>query len=64
MRAHARDGGGFVYSDYNYCPRCNWTGSSSYKHVVEGKWYCSRCADVMARARNERIYVEAMYGIK
>lgn len=61
---HARHGGGFVYSDLAYCVRCGPTySSSSYIHRVEGKAYCGRCADIMARARNERMYVAAMYGI-
>lgn len=63
-RSHAQHGGGFVYSDAAYCTRCGPThSSSSYLHRVEGKCYCGRCADTMARARNERFYVAAVYGI-
>lgn len=63
-RSHARHGGGFVYSDLAYCARCGPThDSSSYLHRVEGKSYCYPCADIIARARNERVYVAAMYGV-
>lgn len=63
-KSHARYGGGFVFSDAAHCERCGPThDSSSYLHTVEGKWYCGRCADIMAQARNERFYVAAMYGI-
>lgn len=63
-RSHARHGGGFVFSDLALCRRCGPThDSSSYLHTVEGQRYCGRCADIMARARNERFYVAAMYGV-
>lgn len=63
-RKQARHGGSFVFSDLAYCARCGPTrSSSSYLHRVEGKRYCWNCADIMARARNERVYVAAMYGV-
>lgn len=53
-----------VTADLARCTRCGPTYSSgSYLHQVEGKRYCASCADIMARARNERFYVAAMYGI-
>lgn len=60
----AERGDGCVYSDLGHCARCGPTyDSSSYLHTVEGERYCARCADIMARARNERMYLAAMYGI-
>lgn len=54
-KEHARNGGGFVFSDLARCGRCGPTyDSSSYLHQVEGKSYCGLCADIVAKARNEQ----------
>lgn len=46
-----------IWADIARCSRsgCDWRGSGSYLHQVEGKSYCGKCADIMARARNEAL---------
>lgn len=62
-KQHRRNGGGVVTSDLAHCARCGQThDSGSYLHAVEGKYYCARCANIMARARNEAGVAFALLG--